>query len=132
MSYETVLEGLHERFATIASIAAILPYEPTALHSYPTLYSMLDDFDVTRRGQVVAIRYRILHRLLFRWQDNERALAELAPYVNDLIDAVAADPHLGGRLTNGYSEIVDGETVFAVIGGTECLALDVYSETVEK
>lgn len=132
MSYESVLEGLHERFQTISGLAAILNYEPTSIQTYPTLYSMLDDFEVARSGQVVAIRYRILHRLLFRWQHNEQALAEMAPFVNDIIDAVGADPHLGGRLTAGYSEIVDGETMFVVIGGTECLALDVYSSTLEK
>ena len=132
MSYSDVLDGLHTRFATVNGITAILKYEPTSIQAYPLLYSMLDSFDIARTGQVVAWHYRTLHRLVFRWQDNELALAELIPFVNAIPNAVEADKHLGGKLKSGLATIDEGEVMWAEIGGTECLTLDFYSTVVEK
>jgi hypothetical protein len=132
VSYQSVLEGLHERFATVEGIKVLLQYEPTSVQVFPTLYSVLDSFEVERRGQVRAVTYRTLHRLVFRWQDNEQALAEMIPYVDSIPEAVEEDKHLGGRLVAGLAEITDGEVMFVSIGGADLLALDFYSSVVEK
>lgn len=132
MSYATVLAGLDERFRTISGLKAILDYEPTAIHDYPTLYSLLDSFEIERRGQVVVWKYRILHRLVFRWQDNAGCELELVWFVNAIPAAVDADPQLGGRITSGLATIAEGDAGWAVIGGTDCRVLDFYSTVVEK
>jgi hypothetical protein len=133
MSYEAILEGLQERFETVAGIVNVLDYEPTAIHDYPTLYSLLDEWSATRSGQVRSVTYRTLHRLLFRWQDNEMAAKEMIPFVDAIPAAVEADRHLGGRLISGLAVIDEGEVnSIVLVGGTECLALDFYSTVVEK
>jgi len=132
MSYADVLAGLHERFATVSGIKAILDYVPTSIHTAPLLYSAFDRAESVRSAQVKGWQYRTLHRLCFRWQDNERAEEELIPYVNSIPDAVAADPHLGGVLTAGYAEINEIEAAWVTIGGIEYRVLDFYSTVIEK
>jgi hypothetical protein len=131
-TYADVLEGLHERFATVEGIAACLDYEPKSVQTFPLLYSMLDTMEITRTGQVKGRTYRTLHRLLFKWQDNEQALAQMIPYVDSIPDAVDADKHLGGRVTSGLAVIDECEAMFVTIGGVECLALDFYSTVLVK
>jgi len=132
MSYSTVLAGLHERFATVTSIQAILDYVPTSIQDTPTLYSLLDNVTISRSGQVKATKYRILHRLVVRWQDNEGAELEIIPYVDSIPAAVDADNHLGGRLTSGYAVIDEIEAVWVEISNVTYRALDFYSTVVEK
>ena len=131
-TYEDVLDGLHDCFETVEGIAAILPYEPTSVHTFPLLYSMFDSMEITRTGQVQGRTYRTLHRLVFRWQDNEQALLEMIPFVDAIPDAVDADKHLGGAIQSGLAVIDECEAMFVEIGGTECLALDFYSTVVVK
>jgi hypothetical protein len=148
VSYATVVAGLHERFATVNGLLAnrILDYEPTSIQDFPTLYSLLDRFErggIDGRGpsvgQVVILRYRILHRLCFRWQDTKAAELEVVPYVNAVPAAVDSDPQLGGRLVSngasysgGIARIAECQAGFATIGGALCRVLDFYSDTFEK
>jgi hypothetical protein len=132
MSYETVLAGLHVRFATVSGIKKILDFVPAGAPEPPFLYSALDRFEIVRSGQVKATRYYINHTLCFRWQDNERAEEELLPFVNSIPDAVDADPHLGGVLTAGYAEITDGEARWLTIGSTEYRIIEFHSVVTEK
>ena len=132
MSYADVVEGLHSRFGSLNTIQAILDYEPTAVQTLPTMYSLLDK--VSRQydgGSVVRITYYILHRLLFRWQDYEQAEEDLIPYVNSIPAAVDKDPQLGGLLVGGESAITAVDAVFVSIGGTIYRALDFTSESIE-
>lgn len=131
-SYTTIVAGLHERFATITGIAVILDYEPKTIHATPTLYTLLDSFNPEQRGQIKLRRYRILHRLVFKWLDNEQAEQELMPFVDSVPASVRADPHLGGRITSGVAVIEEGFAVFVVIGGTMYRALDFYSSVLDK
>lgn len=132
MSYETVLAGLHERFATVEGIVNILDYVPSSIQATPTLYSVFDHLDVSKSGQVITYRWRIQHRLLVRWQDNEQAEAEIVAYIDDLIEAVDADPHLGGALTAGYAQITEVDGGWVTVGGGEYRVLDFISTVVEK
>jgi len=132
MSYTTVLAGLHERLATVPGLNALLDYAPTSVHEPPMLYSMLDSVRVARSGQLRATTYRIRHRVVLRWQDNEQAEVEACPFVNAVPLAVEADPHLGGRLVSGYAEISECESGFAEIGEVTYRVLDFYATVVEK
>ena len=133
MSYETILAGLHRTLATVTPpIAVLLDYEPTAIHTTPTLYSLLDTVTRERAGQVVAVRYRILNRLVFRWQDNEQAERELIPYVNAVAMVLDTDPHMDGAMASGMASINQIDAVFVSIGGTVYRTLDIYVDALEK
>ncbi|MFZ1484022.1 MAG: hypothetical protein WAS36_03340 [Candidatus Saccharimonadales bacterium] len=132
MSYSAILAGLNERFATVPTIARVLDYEPTSIQAFPTLYSLLDRVEYLPAGQVRATRYRVLHRLCLRWQDNERAEEQLVPYVDSLAAAIRADPRLGGRITSGLATVVEAQGTFVVIGGALLRCLDLYTETLVK
>jgi hypothetical protein len=73
-----------------------------------------------------------LHRLIFRWQDNERAEQELIPYVDSLPAAIHADRYLGGVLHSGEASIESVEGVFVTIGGVLYRALDFHATVLEK
>lgn len=132
MSYSTVLTGLHVRFATVAGIANLLMYEPTAIHDLPTLYSLFQDVSITRSGQIRAVHYRTLHRLLLRWQDFEQAELEVIPFVDSIPLSVEADPHLGGVIVSGFAEINECKAGWTEIGSTTYRSLDFYSDVIVK
>lgn len=132
MSYATVLAGLTTRLETVSGIVAVLEYAPTAVHDTPLIYSLLDNVEYSESGQVKTQRYRIQHRLLVRWQDNEQAEIEAQPYVDSIPAAVRADPHLGGALTSGYAQITECQAGWVTIAGVEYRSLDFISTVVEK
>lgn len=141
MSYVTVRDGLHERFATIPGLAQygpdgqivnILPYAPTSIHILPTLYTVLDRFERATAGQVTVMRYRLLHRYVVAWQDDAVAESQIDALINALGAAVDADPQLGGRIPSGLAQIVEGQGLFYKLSGTVYQALDCYSAVVEK
>ncbi|HPL30956.1 MAG TPA: hypothetical protein PLG21_23165 [Anaerolineae bacterium] len=132
MSYATILAGLHTRLATVAGLNAVLDYVPTAVHEPPIIYSFLERATVTRSGQIRTVTYRILHRVVIRWQDNEQAELEASPFVTSIPLAIEADPHLGGALTSGYAGVSECVSGFAEIGEVTYRILDFYSTVVEK
>lgn len=132
MAYLDIVTGLHTRFAAAGGITKLLAYEPTAIHEPPVLYSLLDRVTYEHAGQVKATRYRILHRLCFRWQDYEQAELELMPFVDAIPASVRADPRLGGALGRGLATISEAQGVFVKIGGATYRALDFYSDVLDK
>lgn len=126
-----MLTGLHERFATVSGIAKLLKYEPTTIQAFPTLYSLLDTVERSQAGQLTVMRYRVLNRIIFRWQDNEQAELELIPFVNSVPAAIDADAKLGGRVDSGLARVTDIQAVFVTIGALY-RALDIYTEVLEK
>ena len=132
MSYATILAGLHTRLATVAGLNAVLDYVPTSVQDPPIIYSLLQRVKIAYAAQVRTATYRILHRVVIRWQDNEQAELEASPFVDAIPAAVHADPHLGGALTSGYAEISECESGFAEIGEATYRVLDFYSTVVEK
>lgn len=131
-TYEQVLDGLHTRFATLGTIKRLLKYEPTSIAAFPTLYSLLDNADYGEANQVKYTRYSILHRLVFRWQDNEQAELELMPYIDSLPATVAASRHLDGALNKGDAKIARCQGTFVTIGGALFRCLDFYSDVLSK
>jgi hypothetical protein len=134
MSYATVIAGLHVRFATVAGIVRILDYAPTSIGDTPMLYSVLTRMDCHFDCQVRVAIYRINHRLLFRWQDNEQAEIELLPYVDSIPKAVegVVGASLGGTLVGGMAELQECEAGWVDIAGTTYRVLDFYSTVTEK
>jgi hypothetical protein len=132
MSYATVLTGLHVRFATVAGIANILKYEPTSVGDLPTLYSLIQSVAVTYKGQLRATHYRILHRMLFRWQDVEQAELEILPFVDSIPLSVDADKQLGGVILDGMAFINEMSAGWVEIANTTYRTLDFISDVTVK
>jgi hypothetical protein len=131
-TYAQIIEGLHERFATVAGIAQILAYEPPSIDAFPTLYSLLDGVQYSNAGQVDPTRYSILHRLVFQWVEQKQAELELMPFVASIPAAVHADKYLGGRLNKGNAIIERCQGTFVTIGGVLFRCLDFYSNVLSK
>jgi hypothetical protein len=130
--YQDVLDGLHAAFAAVPGIVNVLDYVPAAIHDTPTLYTMLDSVEVSKTGQIKTRRYRILHRLILLWQDNEQAELAVAPFVDSIPAALDADPQLGGKIASGWAEIASIDAVWVTIQNVEYRALDFYSEVLVK
>ena len=141
VSYADVVDGLHERFLTIAGFPAyneegvlinLLRYEPAVIHHTPTIYTLLDGFERNASGQLTAMHYRILHRLVIQWQDNEQAELALMPFVHRVPAAVDSDQTLGGRITMGLARISSGQSGFVIISNTKYRCLDFFSTVPTK
>lgn len=133
-TYSQIVQALHTRFATVADLSSkpLLQYEPRSVQTTPTLYSLLHTFQRERSGQITAMRYRIMHRLILQWQDNEQSELQLMPFVNSIPHSVDADPTLGGLLAMGVARIGDGESGFIIISNTKYRCLDFYSDVLSK
>ena len=141
VTYAEVVAGLHERFLTIpdfpkynarGTLINLLAYEPKSIQHTPTIFTLLDGFRRERSGQLTAIHYRILHRLVLQWQDNEASEAELMPWVHALPAAVDQDPTLGGRITMGLAGISDASSGFVLISNTKYRCLDFFASATTK
>lgn len=132
MSYAAIAAGLQVRLKTVPGLKAVLDYAPTSIQIAPLVYSILDSADFIQSGQVQAVRYRVMHRLCVRWQDNERAEQEITPLVDAIPAAIKADPYLGGALKSGGAAMVRIETAWVTIAGTEYRAVDFYTDILEK
>lgn len=132
MSYETIVEAMNALFETLdVEGLTVLDYEPTTIEP-PTLYTLFDSVEYLDQGQVKGTRYRILHRLCLRWQDNEMAEQELKPYINGVRDVIKADPHLGGALNSGLARIAEAIGGWTRIADTTYRIVDFYSSVFEK
>lgn len=133
-SYSQVVDALHVRFATVADLAGkpMLKYEPRSVQTTPMLYTLIDRFTRERSGQLTAMRYRILHRLVLQWQDNEQSEVQLMPFVHSIPDSIDRDPTLAGLLEKGQAHIDDAESGFVLISQTKYRCLDFYSNVLAK
>ena len=123
MSYEDVVEGLVERLETIVSLKSVLPYTPTAIHDWPMAYLLFN------RGQYILAaqstnRYFVTVRVVVGWQDWGVAEEQIMPYVDEVPEAIHADPQLGGRLTSGIAMVTEAEGGWASIGNVESRVID--------
>ena len=131
-TYAAIVDGLHTALAGVSGINVVLDYAPTSVHETPLMYSLLDHIEISRGAQVTTRRFRILHRLLVPWQDNEQAEIQIEPFVDSVVDAIDADPTLGGVITSGLAQIEEVEALWVTIAGVEYRALDFYSLVIDK
>ena len=145
MSYPTlaeIIDYLHDTvFMSVSGLPQlngagevinILKYEPRVIHTSPVLYTLLDSFVRDTSGQVTAMKYRLLHRMVFQWQDNEESEAAMLSYVHSVPAAFELDPTLGGKLEKGLSRISDAQSGFVVISTTKYRCLDFFSSITSK
>ncbi len=117
MSLAGVIAWLHERYATVDGIAAMLDYEPRAVQKTPLLYSLLDNVRREPAGNVMEERYRIRSRVCLSWGDPAAAEAAVAAFA-EAIPAVV-DP--AGK---AYVEEVDAG--WATINQVDYRVVDFY------
>lgn len=131
MSAVTMYQGLEDRFRTINGIANIILGEPTSADA-PMLYSAFLRFDRSQHGQVTAMRYFWIHRLVIPWQNNEQAEMQLLTFINAIPASVDLSPTLGGRIVEGLAKVIAGDSGFDDIGGTKYRICDFTSDVLEK
>lgn len=124
--------GLADCLETVSGLESVLLGEPSSVHEFPAVYGALQDVTRTQAGQVTAMRYTFLLRLVIRWQEREEAEAELLSYVNSIPAAVDADPLLGGAITQGLAKVTFGLAGFIELGGTTYRVLDFTADVLEK
>jgi hypothetical protein len=145
MSYPTlaeIIDYLHDTvFVSVPGLAQrneagevinLLQYEPRVIHTSPVLYTLLDKFDRDTSGQVTAMKYRLLHRMVFQWQDNAESESAMLSFVHSVPAAFDLDPTLGGRLEKGVARIAEAASGFVVISNTKYRCLDFFSSIVSK
>lgn len=144
---DLIIPGLHERFATINAEldgqnivfqegSTLFHGEPATIQTFPTLYTILDEYEDRSKGQVDTFWYKSLHRICFQWQGgteaammSERQLALLL----DLVPAsVKADQRLGNRLGRGIAHLKNGTAGWDEVASVVCRVLDFYSEVLYK
>lgn len=125
-------QGLEERFRTIPGLTNIILGEPTAVHSTPALYTALTRFERSQHGQVTAMRYFFMHRLVITWQDNPQAEMQLLTLLNAIPASIDGSPTLGGRIVEGLAKTTVGDAGYVAIGDTLYRICDFTSDILEK
>jgi hypothetical protein len=129
---DVILAGLHTRFATIATLKALLDHEPKSVHIAPLLYSMYLEYDRTEAGQVVAETHKFMHRVVVSWADPQVAEEQLRGLVTAVPLSVELDPRLGGAIPRGLAQVSSGRAGFTRIDGSVYRIMDFVSTTVVK
>lgn len=135
VTYAEVVDGLHDRLLTIPDFPAyndhgvlinLLKYEPSEIQHTPTIYTLLDGFERDNgSAQMTGMHYRILHRLLIQWQDNEQAELELMPFVHSVPAAIDQDRLLGGIVNLGSgATIKSAQSGFIIFSDIKFRCLD--------
>lgn len=134
VTYADILAGLTTALQQGTGLQAqrVLDHEPTAADAAPLIYSLFVRYELTRQGQLNKHLFRVLHRVVVTWQDNEGAERLLVPFLESIPAAINANPRLDGLLTEGYAQIVEADGVFVVIGGVLCRGYDFVSENFYK
>jgi hypothetical protein len=132
MSALIMYQGLEERFKSIQGLTNIILGEPTAIQSAPALYTALVRFERTQHGQVTAMRYMFVHRLVIQWQDNPQAEMQLLTLLNAIPASVDVSPTLGGRIVEGLAKVTAGDAGYARIGDVLYRICDFTGDCLEK
>lgn len=135
LSYTDIVTGHHERFATVLDASRLLKYEPSGIDNPPLLYTVLVSFEDAPQGQIAARRYRLMHRLVLLWQDNQQAEIELMPYVDSIpatINGSTLGRRLNDRLTAGLAIISEARAGYIQVSGVWYRSLDFFSTVVSK
>ena len=141
-----LVEGLHERFATIDVTVEgrqltfvdgrnMQIGEPRSVQAFPFLYTLMDRGEDASAGNVMADRDWLIHRVVFKFlpgNTSDTTELQLLTIRDALPAAVYADRRLNNRLVRGYATIDRVEAGYDIIGDTLHRVLDFYSNTLRK
>jgi hypothetical protein len=125
MGLAAVIEGLHERYATVDGIVLFLDYEPRAVQNTPLIYSLLDNLRRAPAGNMVQETYRIRSTVCLPWGDPEAAEASVQAFTDAIPAAVDAAPRLGGRAKDAI--IQEADAGWRTINQVEFRVVDFYA-----
>lgn len=137
MSALTVYTGLEAVLLQIDGLNAVILGEPTAVHDPPLLYVAYQEFDRPLRNSpparnLVGMAHTFALRLVIQWVDNPEAERQLLTLLDEIPDAIDADPRLDSQLEKGIARVTTGLAGFATIGGTLYRIVDYTLEVLEK
>lgn len=131
--YSDVVTANSAILATVTGLKVRIVGEPTSLQETPAVYTLFEDVRYTKYAQVWVRTYHTLIRVCVRWQDNQAAELELAPFVDSIPDAFdAAGSHLNNTIPSGQATLSDGSGGFVTIDGTEYRCIDFHQEALIK
>jgi hypothetical protein len=130
--YADILAGLVARLKTVDGLAEVLDYQPRAITTWPLAYCLLNRGSVAAAGQISTRRMITLVRVVIPQQDESYSEPVLAQLLDDIINAIEADPRLGGAITSGMAIIPEVVGVWVEIGGTLYRGYDINVEAVYK
>ena len=113
-------------------VTNILDYEPGVVLTTPLLYTLFDRATRETKGQITMLRIRLLHRIVFQWQDNEACEQELRPFIHRVPAAIDLDPQLGGLITQGLAKVDEIVSGFVVISNEKFRCLDFFLDAPTK
>lgn len=129
---DTILIGLHERFATVTALEALLDHEPRSIHNSSLLYSLYKETRRAQHGQVLSETHQFTHRACFSYADPQAAEKAVRGVVTAVPLSVEQDPQLGHRITSGGAVVEEGRGGFVLIDGTVYRVVDFTSTVVVK
>lgn len=133
--YIDIRDGLHTVYATVLAPDQVLRFEPTMVTSTPLLFSTLATYSREGSGPIQH-RYDLYSYLVVAYQHPAGAEQALEVLIDPLIDAVDADPKLGGVLNasgqryGGQAWVSSVVTGFLRIGSILCRSFQITT-TVE-
>lgn len=135
MSALTCWQGLEAIFKTVVTNTML--GEPTTIQEAPALIVVYGSFDHPLKNNpparnLVGFDHVFAVRLAIKWQENPAAEMQLVTLVDQIPEAVDADPHLGGRLTRGIASISSAVTGFAEYGKEKYRIVDYTCAVIEK
>lgn len=137
MSYTTVRDGLAAVVETQKpAIKEVLKYEPGSIQVSPLAWVLLDSYRRKTSGQITAMTWRFVVRVVSPITDSAEAEAELMQAALNVADAIDANPQFNGALVSGMAQSPDGQTGWVYVGAgvqaMKCRVVDVFCDAVEK
>jgi len=110
MTLATIRAGIKTALEGVPGVSVVLSYPPKSIPANKSIFFSLTGLETVRSGQVRGVRWEFTVRLVLLWQDAEQGEADLDAMVRGVIQAIDDDAHLGGAITAGLAEVLDGET----------------------
>lgn len=130
--YADIKAGLIERWQTIPALTnRVLGYEPTVPEP-PMMYVLAESYTRAVVGQLTVMRWRVIGRLVIKWQEFERAELELDSYLNAIAAAVDSDAYLGGRINGGMAQVGDAKGGWMYFNGIQFRIWDTFVDVLDK
>lgn len=133
MSARAIADALVTAFSGVEGLSHVQLGEPVTVHAgRPLLYVVLDGAIVAPSGQLTARRWRVLARLVVLSQDYTAAERVILDLADPILDAIDADPTLGGVIRLGTARVSEQRAVWAQIANVTYRCLDTTIEALAK
>lgn len=98
MALSAIRAALVARAQTVPGLK-VLDHAPSSVQVGKLAYIQVESWTRAIAGDVATWQYRILIRACVPWQNNQGAEEQIVELIEQLTEAVDADPHLGGAVS---------------------------------